>query len=117
MKLKKSIPALPGVRAKAMAKAEDVLLQQLPVDRKLLEKLLRHLNPRDLKFFALALVGASVLVSVLGTVGHERLYQAAVAREMKKQLAPVNRKLDELEKQNEELKRQNEELKAQLKKA
>ena len=35
-------------------------------------------------------------------------------RELKKQLEPINRKLDALEEQNEKLLRENEELKAQL---
>jgi chaperonin cofactor prefoldin len=53
-------------------------------------------------------------VSLVGNWLHNRVYRAAVARELKKQLAPVNKKLDELEKQNEELKKQNEQLKKQL---
>ena len=44
-----------------------------------------------------------------------RISRIAMGRELKKQLAPINRKLDELEKQNEELKKQNEELKRKLK--
>ena len=112
--MKRMNKMLPGLRAKAAETAEQALLQALPVEPARLQRIVKHLNPKELKRIALAAVGAGLLVSLLGTVGQNRLCQAAMARELKKQLAPVNRKLEALEAQNEELKRQNEELKQQL---
>ena len=57
--------------------------------------------------------GAAAL-SLGGTVLQTRLTRAAVRKELKRQLTPVNKKLEELEKQNEELRRQNEELRHAL---
>ena len=61
------------------------------------------------------LLGGVAAVSLAGKWLRSRAYRAAVAKELKKQLAPLNKKLDELEKQNEELKKQNEQLRKQLK--
>ncbi len=99
------------------AYAQQRVLEQLPVDTKALRKAAKYLEPKRLKLVALAAVGGGALLSLLSSVGHERLYQAAVARELKRQLAPLNAKLDRLETQNEELRRQNETLQRQLKTA
>ncbi len=82
--------------------------------QKLMRLLLTHANPKALKHLAIALAGTGAALSILGSLARNRIYRAAVARELKKQLAPVNKKLDELEKQNDELKKQNQELKKKL---
>ena len=61
-----------------------------------------------------AAVGAAAVVSLAASIGHDRIYQAAVGREIKKQLEPVHKKLDELQAQNEELRRENEALQREL---
>ena len=96
------------------AQAGQLLLEQLPVDVGKLQKAARFLTPKNLKLLAIAAVGGSALLSVVGTVSHDRIYQAAVARELKKQLEPIHKQLDELSAQNEELRRQNEQLQKQL---
>ena len=73
----------------------------------------RRRKPRDLDPETGKSGGGAL--SLAGSLARSRLYRAALAKELKKQLAPGNRKLDELEKQNEELKKQNEHLKKQLK--
>ena len=109
-------------RKKAKVLPAETALQLLPaalakndsVQQKLLRYALAHVNARDLKKLVGLLVGAGLAVSLAGSLARNRLYRAALARELKKQLAPVTKKLDELEKQNEELKKQNEQLKKQL---
>lgn len=96
------------------AYAEQRILEQFPVDTKALRRAAKYLDPKRLKLVALVAVGGGALLSLLASIGHERLYQAAVARELKRQLAPLNAKLDRLETQNEELRRQNEALKERL---
>ncbi len=96
------------------AQAGQLLLDQLPVDVGKLQKAAKYLTPRNLKLLAVAALGGSALLSLAGTIGHDRIYQAAVAREMKKQLEPIHKQLDELAAQNEELRQQNEQLQKQL---
>ncbi len=97
--------------------AEQRLWEQLQVDTKALRRAARFLEPKRLKFTAIAVGGGVALISAFAAFGRGRIYQAAVAREMKRQLAPLNSKLDRLEAQNEELRKQNEELERQLKTA
>ena len=116
MRSKKKTKKLP-----AAAPAETAL-ELLPMllakdksgDQKLLRFVLSNVNAANLKRLAAVAVAGGVAVSLVGNWLHNRVYRAAVARELKKQLAPVNKKLDELERQNEELKKQNEQLKKQL---
>ncbi len=100
-----------------VAQAGQTLLQQLPVDVGKLQKAAKYLEPKRIKQIVIAAVGGSMLLSLLGSIGHERLYQAAVAREMKKQLEPIRKRLDELSEQNEDLIRQNEMLREELAKS
>lgn len=115
--MKKTVmPAVIVTEPKRMlaARAEQAVLERLPVDRSALRAAAKLLEPKRLKLVLLAAAGGMALVSMIGSLGHERLYRAAVARELKKQLAPVNERLETLQKQNEELKRQNDELRQKL---
>ena len=96
------------------ARAEQMLWESLPVEQKTLQRAMKLLEPKNLKLLGITAVGSMAALSLLGSLGRTGVYRAAVAKELKKQLEPVNRKLDELEAQNEELKRQNEELRVQL---
>lgn len=96
------------------ARAGQALLEQLPIDQKTLRRAAKLLEPRNMKRMAIAAVGAAAVVSLATSIGHDRIYQAAVGREIKKQLVPVHKKLDELQAQNEELRRQNEALQREL---
>ena len=105
---------LPSLRARAAQKAEAAVLEAIPVDQKLLRGIVRHLNARDLKRLGIVALGGAAAVSLAGTVGQYRMIRQLMARELKKQLAPVNAKLDALQEQNEALQRQNREMKKQL---
>ena len=96
------------------SRAGQALLEQLPVDQKTLRRAARLLEPQNLKRLALAAAGAAAVLSLAAGIGHDRMYQAAVGREIKKQLAPIHQKLDDLQAQNEELRRQNEALRREL---
>ncbi len=74
--------------------------------RKLAETALKGLDLKKLKLTALAAGGGLVLLGAAGSAARYEAFRFAVSREMKKQLAPVNAKLAELEKQNEELKKE-----------
>lgn len=84
-------------------------------EQRLLQTLLAHANRQDFKRLGLIVIGGVAALSVAESFARSRISRIAMGRELKKQLAPINRKLDELEKQNEELKKQNEELKRKLK--
>lgn len=112
MKTKLPVPVNP--KAVLAKRAEQAVLERIPVEPATLRKAVKYLDPKKMKLLAIAVAGGAALLSLLGTIGHDRIYRAAVARELKKQLAPVNERLDALQAQNEELKQQNEELKKQL---
>ena len=96
------------------ARAEQLLWDKLPVEQKTLRRAAKLLEPKNLKRLGVLALGGGAVVSLLGSVGQMRMVRAAMARELKKQLEPINRKLDELEAQNEALTRQNEALRAEL---
>ena len=98
------------------AKAEQMLLDKLPVDQKTLQRAAGILEPKNLKWIGLAVIGGSALVTIASSISHDAIYKAMVAKEMKKQIKPLEQKLDELREQNEILLRQNRELADQLKK-
>ena len=96
------------------AKAEEAMMEQLPVSPKALKRMSWLMEPKHIKALAVAAVGGSIAISAIGTVSEMRMYRRAMAKELKKQLAPINKKLDELETQNEELKKQNKQLRDRL---
>lgn len=96
------------------ARAEQAIMEQLPVERKTLRWLSKLLEPKNLKRLAIAAVCGTTLFSLISSWSKTRMYRSAMAKELKKQLEPVNEKLDELEEQNEELQRQNEQLQKKL---
>ncbi len=73
--------------------------------RRLAEAALKNVDMKKLKLTALAAGGGILLLGAAGSLTRYETYRIAVARELKKQLTPLNAKLDELEKQNEELRR------------
>lgn len=110
----KSHLSLPSPGKALSARTEQAVLELLPVDQKTLRRAAWLMEPKNLKKVGLLAVSGTALFSLLASVGHDRVYRAAVSRELKKQLEPINRKLDALEQQNEKLLRENEELKAKL---
>ena len=57
----------------------------------------------DVKKAALAVGGAALGVSVLHWAHQYRFYHSVVAKELKKQLAPIEQKLDALQEENAQL--------------
>ena len=108
--MNKKLPILHRKDDIITSKAEQAVLSVLPVDQKTLQKTMKFLEPKNLKRIAIAVVGGSALVSIVTSIGHDRIYRAAVSHEVKKQLDPVMKKLNELEAQNMALYRQNKEL-------
>ena len=98
------------------ARAEQAIIDNLPVDRRTLRIIGKVLEPQNLKRIGIAAVGGSVLISIVSTLSRDRVNRAGTAAEMKKQLKPVQQKLNELEAQNAVLLQQNEDLKLQLEK-
>ena len=108
--------ALVTAAKKALAvRAGKAVLEQLPVDQKKLRLAAAVLEKVDLKRLGVVAVSGAAAISLAGSALQARMTRAALRRELKRQLAPVNKKLDELEEQNKELRRQNEELRRQLK--
>ena len=67
----------------------------------------------DAKKAATVAGGVVLATSVITLAGKYRFYKGIVAGELKRQLTPVNKKLDELKAQNAELKAEVERLQAQ----
>ena len=57
----------------------------------------------DVKKAALAVGGTALVLSAIGAAGKRQFYKRIVASELKRQLAVVNGKLDNLQAQNEAL--------------
>ena len=113
----KKVLVVPKKATKALAvRAGKAMLEQLTVDEKKLRLAAALMEKVDLKRLGVVAVSGVAALSLAGSAVQARMTRAALRRELKRQLAPVNKKLDELEKQNEELQRQNEELRRQLKK-
>ncbi|MBQ3702303.1 MAG: hypothetical protein II885_06055 [Oscillospiraceae bacterium] len=91
-------------------RAEQALVEQLPVDQKTLRVIGWLVRPTNLKKVGIGAIGCAMAVSMIKNANQMRSYRAAMGKELKKQLEPVSEKLNELEAQNEELKRQNQEL-------
>lgn len=86
-------------------RAEQALAEQLPVDQKTLRVIGWLVKPTNLKKVGIGAIGCAAAVFMLKSANQMRCYRAAMGKELKKQLEPINRKLDELEAQNEELRR------------
>ena len=95
-------------------RAEQALIQQLPIEEKTLRRVRKMMDPGNIKRLAIAAAGGSLAFSVLGSIGRTRVFRLETQRELKKQLDPIIKKLDELERQNEELRQQNEALQKSL---
>ena len=86
------------------------LLQPGKLNKRTVMRLLRKV---DIKKVCIAAGGAAVVLSAVSLTGRYTFYKGIVSGELKRQLAPVNKKLDELKAQNAELKAEVERLNAQ----
>ena len=111
----KKASVIPAAKTALAVRAGKAVLEQLPVDQKKLKLAAALLEKKNLKRLGVVAVSGAAALSLCGSVIQARVTRAALRRELKRQLAPVNKKLDELEEQNKELRRQNEELRRQLK--
>ena len=86
------------------------LLQPGKLNKRTVMHLLRKV---DIKKVGIAAGGAAVVLSAVSLTGRYTFYKGIVSGELKRQLAPVNKKLDELKAQNAELKAEVERLNEQ----
>lgn len=86
------------------------LLQPGKLNKRTVMRLLRKV---DIKKIGIAAGGAAVVLSAVSLTGRYTFYKGIISGELKRQLAPVNKKLDELKAQNAELKAEVERLNAQ----
>ena len=110
----KKTSAVSAAKAALAVRAGKAVLEKLPIEEKKLKLAAALLDKTNLKRLGFVAVSGAAALSLGGTVLQTRLTRAAVRKELKRQLTPVNKKLEELEKQNEELRRQNEELRHAL---
>ena len=93
---------------------EDISPLELLQPGKLNKRTVMHLLRKvDVKKVGIAAGGAAVVLSAVSLTGRYTFYKGIVSGELKRQLAPVNKKLDELKAQNAELKAEVERLNAQ----
>lgn len=93
---------------------EDISPLELLQPGKLNKRTVMHLLRKvDVKKVGIAAGGAAVVLSAVSLTGRYTFYKGIVSSELKRQLAPVNKKLDELKAQNAELKAEVERLSAQ----
>lgn len=86
------------------------LLQPGKLNKRTVMRLLRKV---DIKKVGIAAGGAAVVLSAVSLTVRYTFYKGIVSGELKRQLAPVNKKLEELKAQNAELKAEVERLSAQ----
>lgn len=93
---------------------EDISPLELLQPGKLNKRTVMHLLRKvDIKKIGIAAGGAAVVLSAVSLTGRYTFYKGIISGELKRQLAPVNKKLDELKAQNAELKAEVERLNAQ----
>ena len=88
------------------------LLHPGKVDKRAVLRIVRSIDLKKAGIFA---GGAAVIMSAVSLSGRYSFYKGIVAGELKRQLGPVNKKLDEVLEQNEELKAEIERLKKEQK--
>ncbi len=115
LKKKEKLPAVKGPAGAALELLPSALVRGDSAQQKLLRYVLTNANMKNIKRLGAAALGASAALALAGSIARRHMIRAALSKELKKQLAPVNKKLDELEEQNKELKKQNEQLRKQLK--
>lgn len=93
MKKPETLHLLP-VRAESAAPA---LLRGKKLDQRAVFQLVRKVDWKRAGLFA---GGVTVMCAAAGTASRYKFYQGIVARELKKQLAPLNDKLDALQAEN-----------------
>lgn len=96
------------------AQAEELspleLLQPGKLNKRNVMRLVRRV---DIKKLGLVAGGTAVVLSAVSLTGRYTFYKGIVSGELKRQLTPVNKKLDELKAQNAELRAEVERLQAQ----
>lgn len=101
-------------RVEVEVQPEDISPLELLQPGKLNKRTVMHLLRKvDVKKVGIAAGGAAVVLSAVSLTGRYTFYKGIVSGELKRQLSPVNKKLDELKAQNAELKAEVERLSAQ----
>ena len=100
----KALDAIGERAEKALVRgASRAMLGKLPVDQRKLRVAAALMEPKNLRRLAVVAVGGSAALSLAGQLAQARITRRLVARELKRQLAPLNKKLDALEKENRAL--------------
>lgn len=86
------------------------LLQSGKLNKRSVMRLMRRV---DIKKLGLVAGGTAVVLSAVSLTGRYTFYKGIVSGELRRQLTPVNKKLDELKAQNAELMAEVERLRAQ----
>ncbi len=110
----KHATVVPAGKAALAVRAGEAVLKRLPADEKKLKLAAMLLEKAKLRRLGVIAVSGAAVLGVGSSMLQARLTRAALRRELRRQLAPVNKKLDALEEQNRELRRQNEALRRQL---
>lgn len=76
------------------------------IGKRAAEGVVQALPLKEIKKYGLLAGGAALGLAAVNNVLRTQSYRLAVSRELKKQLKPINDKLDALEKENAELKKE-----------
>ena len=94
--------------------ARQAIAEQIPGGTRTLRLIKRLATAENLKRLAIALLGGTILFAWLRRLGEKWTFRMELRKELEKQLAPINEKLEKLEEQNDELMNQNEQLRTRL---
>lgn len=111
--MKKKVIAKYDVIAEKKQPEEVTALELLQSGKLNKRAVIQVMRKVDFKKVGIVAGGAAVVMSAVSLTGKYSFYKGIVSSELKRQLAPMNKKLDELKAQNEALKKELDEIKAQ----
>lgn len=111
--MKKKVIAKYDVIAEKKQPEEVTALELLQSGKLNKRAVIQVMRKVDLKKVGIVAGGAAVVMGAVSLTGKYSFYKGIVSSELKRQLAPMNKKLDELKAQNEALKKELDEIKTQ----
>ena len=94
-----------------LKKLPHIEIEVAPLPGKKLPAAVNTLRKLDVKKVGLIAGGTAAVLTVVSVAGRYGIYRGAVAAEQKRQLAPLHRKLDQLQAENRMLRAELEQLK------
>lgn len=94
-----------------LKKLPHIEIEVAPLPGKKLPAAVNTLRKLDVKKVGLIVGGTAAVLTVVSVAGRYGIYRGAVAAELKRQLAPLHRKLDQLQAENRMLRAELEQLK------